>query len=254
MLKSQNHISKAGSVTLRFYGELSFFLLPERKDNIFTYRFKGTPSVKDAIEAHHVPHTEVGCIRIDDLPVDFSAHLSDMQHIDVYPVISKEALLCPLLLRPPPEIRFVADVHLGKLTRFLRLSGFDVFYKCHFNDPDIIKCALREKRIILTRDRRMLHVKEVVHGCCLHSQDAVEQLQQLNERYSLSKVADPFSRCLSCNGLLHNVDKKLIIDQLEPKTIRYYSDFKQCGSCGKVFWKGSHIESLMKVLGGIVET
>ena len=254
MKLSAGNDNDAGSVTFRFDGELSFFLSPEQKANTFTYRFDGRPSVKDAIEAHHVPHTEVGCILINGSPSDFTAHLYDTQHIEVYPVISETAVSCPLQLRSTPALRFVADVHLGKLTRYLRLLGFDVFYKRDFDDPDIIRCALKETRIILTRDRRMLHVKEIDHGCCLHSQNAAEQLHQLNERYSLKDNTKPFSRCLTCNGLLHDVEKDTIIDRLEPKTIRYYKNFKQCESCGKVFWRGSHIEALEKVLGGIADT
>ena len=252
MQLSGNNDSGTGSVTFRFHGELGFFLSEEQQEHLFTYRFKGNPSVKDAIEAHNVPHTEVGCIKINNVPVDFSEHLSDTQYIDVYPVVSAETTDCSLKLRSPPQLRFVADVHLGKCTRYLRLFGYDVFYRRHFNDEDIVRTALREKRIILTRDRRLLHIKEVEHGCCLHSQNAVEQLQQLNKRYSLSEGAKPFTRCLSCNGILSEVDKQSVIDQLEPKTIQYYNDFKKCDACGKIFWRGSHIEVLEKVLHEVV--
>jgi uncharacterized protein len=247
VITSVNHQNDRGRVTFRFYGELSFFLSASAAENAIPYFFNGKPSVKDAIEAQHVPHTEVGSIFIDETPVDFNAHLFDTQHIDVHPIISPVTTACPIRLSPPPQLRFVADVHLGRLTRYLRLLGFDVFYKRHFDDPDIIRCSLREQRTILTRDRRLLHIKDVTHGCCLHSQIATEQLHQLTVRYNLKENAQPFSRCPTCNGLLHDVGKQSVIDRLEPKTILHYDAFRQCDSCGKVFWKGSHMTMLEKV-------
>ena len=35
-----------------------------------------------------------------------------------------------------------------------------------------------------------------------------------------------------------------VFDQLEPKTKLYYQEFLRCGTCGKVYWEGSHVDDM----------
>jgi uncharacterized protein with PIN domain len=236
------------SASFLFHDELNDFLSGEKRNRRFLYHFKGKPSVKDAIEANHVPHTEVGCILLNDTPVSFTTHIFNRDRVEVFPVCHSVTAACNLKLRPEPEPDFIADVHLGKLTRLLRMLGCDVFYDRYYDDMQIIRRALRENRIILTRDRRLLHKKEIVHGCCLHSQDSREQLGEVVKRYGLTGKSHPFSRCMSCNGILHTVHKEKIADRLEPKTKRYFNRFSECDRCGKVYWQGSHFLQLQDIL------
>ncbi len=236
------------SATMHYYGELNYFLPLSHRNVDFTYLFDGKPSIKDAIEANHVPHTEVGCILVNGKAVDFSYHLLDNDYAAIHPVKSQAELSSPISLRSAAIPVFIADVHLGKLVRYLRLCGIDVFFDPRLDDEGIIKRALKEQRIILTRDRRLLHVKEIVHGCCLHSQTPIVQLHEVIDRYDLMKVIKPFSRCMVCNGKLLEVEKNSIINRLEPKTRIYYDRFRRCEKCGKIFWKGSHFERLNSVL------
>ncbi len=231
-----------------FHGELNYFLRETLRDREFDYAFDGTPSVKDAIEANRIPHTEVGYILANGVPVDFSYHLRHGDRIAVFPEKSALTGTCPVRLRPPPDPVFIADVHLGTLSRYLRLLGFDVTYDSTLDDPEIVRRAVAQRRIILTRDRVLLHAKVIVHGCCLHSDDPLEQLGEVVSRYDLKHSARPLTRCLVCNGTLREVSKERILDRLEPKTKIHYDTFRQCDSCGKVFWRGSHFGKLDKVL------
>ena len=70
----------------RFYAELNDFLPAGRRGREATYRFDGNPSVKDAIEAQGVPHTEVDLILVDGAPVGFDHHLQAGVRVAVYPV------------------------------------------------------------------------------------------------------------------------------------------------------------------------
>jgi uncharacterized protein with PIN domain len=63
-------------------------------------------------------------------------------------------------------------------------------------------------------------------------------------RYNLHNQIQPFHRCIVCNGLLQAVAKEAIVDQLEPKTVRYYQDFFQCADCQKIYWRGSHFDRM----------
>src|SRR5579883_1951258 len=109
----------------RFYEELNDFLAPEKRKVLFPHQFAPSSSVKDIIESLGVPHAEVDLILANEQSVDFSYQPKAGDRISVYPVF--EALdISPIIrLRPQPlrVSRFVLDVHLGKLARYLRLLG-----------------------------------------------------------------------------------------------------------------------------------
>jgi uncharacterized protein with PIN domain len=143
-------------------------------------------------------------------------------------------------------------VHLGKLARILRLLGFDALYQTDYHDPEIIRIALEEHRIILTRDRKLLHDRRITHGRWLHSTHAEEQAREVIRRFQLESAIRRFIRCPACNGLIEGVGKQDILDQLEPLTKRYYSEFYRCTGCSRIYWKGSHYERIVAKLDAIV--
>src|SRR5512141_1474423 len=86
----------------RFYEELNDFLPPDRRGRDFASGFDGTPSVKDAIEALGIPHTEVDLILVDGLSVDFSRQLHGGERVSVYPVFERLDIAPVTRLRPQP--------------------------------------------------------------------------------------------------------------------------------------------------------
>jgi uncharacterized protein with PIN domain len=230
----------------RFYEELNDFLPSVKRKKIFPYEFKGTPSVKDAIEANGVPHVEVDLILVNGISVSFSCKLNDEDSVSVYPVFESFDIGSVAHLREKPlrELKFVTDVHLGKLTRYLRLYGFDTYSRTDYNDQEIINFSLSDKRIILTRDIGLLKNKKVTHGYWVRSQDPGEQLKDVILRFHLRRQIAPFTRCMVCNGLLGDVTKKEIIKRLLPKTRQYYRKFKICNECNRIYWKGSHYHNM----------
>ncbi len=239
----------------RFYGELGDFLPPAARQRTRRYRFRGNPSVKDAIEAQHVPHTEVEVVVANGAPVGFGYHLGAGDRVAVYPPFRRLALPPDARVRPPaPDPpAFLLDVHLGRLARLLRLVGVDAAYDPGLDDPAIARRAEAENRVVLTRDRRLLHRRRVVHGYCVRSDDPEEQLGEVLERYGLRSVLRPFSRCLACNGVLRDVPKDEVVHRLEPKTRRYYHAFRRCERCGRVFWRGSHAPRLDALVARVAE-
>ncbi len=231
---------------VRFYEELNDFLPPDKKKTPFPYHFNGKPSVKDAIEANGVPHTEVDLIVVNGDSVGFDYHVRHGDYISVYPVFEGLDISPIVKLRDAPlrKNAFVCDVHLGKCARILRLLGFDTLYRNDYDDPKIISIAVTRRRIILTRDRKLLHAKVVTHGCLVRSQKPEEQVREVLERFDLYNLITPFRRCTVCNGLINDVAKQDVLDQLEPKTKKYYFDFYQCDTCGKIYWEGSHFERM----------
>lgn len=235
----------------RFYEELNDFLPPEKRKRSFRYSFRGTPSVKDAIEALGVPHTEVDLILVNGESVGFDYLLKGGERVAVYPAFESLDISSLTRLRPQPlrRPRFVLDVHLGKLARLLRMLGFDTLYRNDYSDPEIIYISLREKRIILTRDRALLKHRAITHGYWVRSTHPREQLQEVLHRFDLFSRIRPFHRCMVCNGLIEEVSKSEVLDQLEPKTRRYYDEFYRCTGCGKIYWKGSHYTGMVEYIG-----
>lgn len=236
----------AKSATFRFYEELNDFLPPARKKVPFPYEFRGNPSIKDAIEAIGVPHTEVDLILANGESVAFSYHLRNGDRISVYPVFESLDISPVIHLRAAPlrKPKFVLDTHLGKLAKYLRLLGFDTLYEHDYEDAQIIAISVAEKRAILTGDIGILKNNAVTHGQWIRSSNAREQVCEVLERFDLSSCMKPFTRCTVCNGMIRPVPKETVADRLEPRTLHCYDEFYRCASCGKVYWKGSHYQRM----------
>jgi uncharacterized protein len=232
----------------RFYAELNDFLPSGKRKKAFSYTFNGNPSVKDAIEAIGVPHVEVDLILVNSLSVGFSYKLNEEDSVSVYPVFESFDIASVIHLREKPlrDLKFISDVHLGKLAKYLRLIGFDTYYRREFNKKEIINLAKSENRIILTRDKELLKNKKVTRGYWIRSIYPHEQLKDIIIRFDLRKSIALFSRCMECNGLLNDVAKKDILNRLLPGTRQYYRKFKKCNNCGRIYWNGSHYLSMKR--------
>jgi uncharacterized protein with PIN domain len=149
--------------------------------------------------------------------------------------------------------RFITDVHLGRLTRYCRLCGFDTCFNTDLDDKEIIELSILERRIILTRDKELLKNKKVMDGCRILSDDPWEQLREVLEKYELKDHITLFSRCMECNGVVMEVAKKDIIDRLESRTRLYYRKFFECPGCRRIYWKGSHYHNMSKRLRKILQ-
>lgn len=239
----------------RFYEELNDFLPLERHKRTFPYTLLYHIKVKDAIEAIGVPHTEVELVLVNGESVGFEYPLVDGDRVSVYPMFESIDVSPIVMVREKPLRRtaFVADVHLGKLARNLRMLGFDTLYQNDYEGGDIVDLSVREKRIILTRGRRLLFTKAVTHGYWVRATEAEEQTVEALHRFDLYSQINPFTRCLECNGKLASVDKGQIELQLKPLTVKHFDEFWRCADCGKIYWKGTHWERMMETIKRLVE-
>jgi len=234
----------------RFYAELNDFLPADSVGREIAYQFGGAPSVKEAIEAQGIPHTEVDLILANGVSVGFDYRLHAGDRIAVYPVFETFDLTPLVRVRRAPlrAVRFVLDVNLGRLARWLRLLGFDAVYRHDFQDAAVACLAGRQNRVVLTRDRLLLHRKAITHGYWVRSDDPVAQVAEVLRRFQLERNVRPFRRCLACNGLIHPATKAEVLDQLEPGTRTHYEKFYQCDRCGKVYWHGPHHKHMLAQL------
>jgi len=238
------------TATFRFYAELNDFLPVERCKVDFIYSFDRKASIKDCIESMGVPHTEVDMVLVNGVSVDFSYILTDQDRVSVYPVFELLDISDVTRLRPQPlrEPRFVVDVNLGRLARYLRLLGFDTLYRNDYKDEDLVDISLGQGRILLTRDRSLLKHAAITHGCFVHNTEPLRQIEEVILRLDLASSATPFRRCIRCNGLLQPVEKGEIEERLPPLTRKYYEVFWMCGDCAQIYWKGAHYGKMMELV------
>ena len=236
-------------VQLRFHDELNDFLPPQWRKVAFTHELTRRTSVKDLIESFGVPHTEVELILANGRSVDFSYIVQAGDRISVYPKFESLDISPLIRLREQPlrDPRFVVDANLGQLARYLRLLGFDATYRNDFTDAEVAQIGSREKRIVLTRDRALLRHKIITHGYFVRAVKPREQVREILARLDLYRALRPFTRCMRCNGELEAVDKEAVLQQLEPKTKKYYERFRRCKACGQAYWKGSHFNRMEKL-------
>jgi uncharacterized protein with PIN domain len=226
----------------RFYEELNDFLPRARRKRSFVHAFRGTPSVKDTIEALGVPHVEVDLILVDGRSVGFTHRLHGGERVAVYPVFERLDISPVVRLRPAPlrVTRFVADVHLGTLARYLRLLGFDTRWRNDLDDYAIVALATAERRIILSRDRGLLCHGAVTHGYWLRSTEPAVQLEEVVRALDLGGQLRPYTRCMECNTALEPIERKAAAHRVPLQVYLVHRDFTRCPGCGRVFWPGSH--------------
>jgi uncharacterized protein with PIN domain len=235
--------------TIRFYAQLNDFLPHAKRQRPIEYHFNQAPAIKDVIESLGVPHPEVHLILVNGISVGFKYLLQAEDYVSVYPPFQMVDISDLSHVYPPTlqEIRFVLDVHLGQLARYLRLLGFDTLYRRDYRDPELADISSRDNRILLTRDRGLLKRSVVTYGYCLRTTHSRQQLIEVLRRFKLTPSPEAsFQRCIRCNGLLNRVRKEAITHLIHPQTRQCFNQFHQCQSCNRVYWRGSHYERMQK--------
>ena len=197
----------ARTAWLRFYGELNDHLPPEARQRVARIQFDVPPTVKGAIEAFGIPHVEVALVTCAGEPLGFSDRIAANDRIAVYPLFGTlDISECGSVgIVPPRPIRFIADFHLHKLCHLLRLLGIDTEIRSRDTDP--VAASAMHRRILLSRDRRLLRRRGLEFGYWVRSVNPVAQVAEVIRRYDLAAQLRPLERCSVCNGLLFSVEK-----------------------------------------------
>ncbi|MBD3286576.1 hypothetical protein GF359_08385 [candidate division WOR-3 bacterium] len=142
---------------------------------------------------------------------------------------------------PKQGTRFLVDVMLGKLARWLRVLGWDTEYRKDKSIDELLDRAAREGRVLLTR--KQLEHERLVY---IKSEILEEQLKQLERQFGVITDARPFTRCIECNRMLERTDKKTVRGRVPFYTYSTQESFYTCPGCGKVYWPGSHHQAMLK--------
>jgi hypothetical protein len=233
----------------RFYAELNDFLPEDNRGKDLTRHFIVSGSVKDFVESFGVPHTEVDLVLANGHPVDFSYPVRDGDRVSMYPVFESLDISPVSRVRPAPlrALRFVMDVHVGRLAAYLRMAGFDALYGNQEADAELASLVASEGRVLLTRDRYLLMRTAVERGYWVRSTEPKQQLLEVVKRFDLAGSMRPFTRCLNCNTLLEEAPRETVWERLPPKIVDQ-DVYRVCPTCQRVYWEGSHHERMSLLL------
>ncbi|GLY26844.1 Mut7-C RNAse domain-containing protein [Kineosporia sp. NBRC 101731] len=221
-----------------FADELRFMLPIRHRTGPVEIPVDGVNSLLHVVESLGVSRTEFGRLLVDGQVVSGDHRPAPGERIEV------EATARP---QPVPAHRYLLDVHLGTLARRMRLAGLDTAYENDADDPELVEWAIREHRVLLTRDRGLLRRRALPHGAYVRGQDPDAQFRDVLDRFRPPLA--PMTRCPACNGLLRPADRAEVEPLLEAGTLQTYDDFFRCTDCGRPYWRGAHSEGLDKILG-----
>jgi uncharacterized protein with PIN domain len=148
-------------------------------------------------------------------------------------------------------MKFICDDNLGKLAKWLRILGYDTLFFDSIEDGDLVARALREDRLVLSRDTQLSRFKLKLGEMLIliKTDKPLEQLKQVLEQLKLKPSKKLlFSRCLLCNEPLEDVKKEEIKDKLYPYVYRTHNQFSHCPKCDRIYWPATHVERMRERL------
>jgi len=246
----------ATSCELRVYASLNDFLPRAARQRVLSRPVTAAQTAKDVVEAAGIPHTEVDLILVDGEPVGFDHRLGGGERIAVYPRFETLPLPAGVNLAPADRAdeRFVADVHLGRQARWLRLLGVDTWYRSDADDEELARVSVAETRTLLTRDVGLLKRGSVRRGYWVRATRPRAQVMEVLRRFPLGPAAVPFSRCLVCNGVLEPVAKERVAGRVPPRSFAAFDEYRRCPGCARVYWSGAHHDPLVELVGELLDS
>ncbi len=150
------------------------------------------------------------------------------------------------------NLKFIVDVNVGKLARWLRMMGYDTRFFSGGDDAQLVATALAEGRVVLTRDTQIMIRRVVTSGqlraILIGSDRPEQQMQQVVETLGLDCQFRPFAICLECNQPLVERSREQVRELVPPHVFQTQSQFMECPACCRIYWRGTHWEAMTKKL------
>jgi uncharacterized protein with PIN domain len=231
---------KGPEIHISFAPGLGLFVPAPRRTGRTAVTTDGVSTLGHLVESLGVPLTEVGALLVDGERVPPAHVPAGGAVVEVRGVERPQEV-------PGAPLRFLLDVHLGKLARRLRLLGVDTAYESEdIGDPALAARSARERRVLLSRDRGLLRRRELWAGAYVYSHRPDEQLRDVLGRFAPPLA--PWTRCTACNGALTGADKDEVRELLEHGTRHTYDVFARCTACERVYWRGAHHARLDEIV------
>ncbi len=150
-------------------------------------------------------------------------------------------------------MKFIVDAMLGKLSVWLRLTGYDTLYEPDVHDDELLVIAETESRTLLTSDNNLFERAKARGLESLLVRGSVdERIVFVFDKLNLTTEIDPSkARCSKCNGVLVEItksEKEKIIDLVPVMTYSHYNLFWWCQRCNSVFFQGGYWSNILKYM------
>jgi len=153
-------------------------------------------------------------------------------------------------------LRFIIDQNVGKLAKWLRMMGYDSLFFTGEDDSQMVRQALAENRILLTRDTGIMKRRVVTSGrlkaILMESEEPEQQMRQLTADIDINSGARPFTICLECNQQLIDRKPGEVKDRVPPHVYKTQTQYMECPECRRIYWRGTHWKAMLNKLQGIV--
>jgi uncharacterized protein with PIN domain len=132
------------------------------------------------------------------------------------------------------------------------MMGFDSSLFDHPDDWDMIRTALAEDRIILTRDTQVMKRRIITTGkvraLFITDDDPEKQIQQVIDSLELDCDMHPFTLCLECNQPLTPRLPDEVKDRVPPYVFQTQHEYVECLCCHRIYWRGTHWQGMRQQL------
>ena len=153
-------------------------------------------------------------------------------------------------------MKFIVDSNVGRLARWLRIAGFDTLFINDLDDNRLVRLALSEERVLLTKDTQILKRRVAATGrlkvILIESEEVKAQLRQVVKALNLGDKIKPFTLCLECNKPLVLSGKEDVKELVPPYISQTQTQYMQCPACHRVYWRGTHWQRMSRELERIV--
>jgi len=145
-------------------------------------------------------------------------------------------------------MKFLASRELGRLAKWLRILGFDAAYFREDNKSSFVITALREDRVVLTRNKILLKDK-ALKSLFIKSEILDEQIKQVLQACEINfSDCEMFTRCIICNEELNDIEKKEAMPKVPKYVYETQNEFCQCPKCERIYWQGTHWGNVQEIL------
>jgi uncharacterized protein len=144
------------------------------------------------------------------------------------------------------------DINAGKLAKWLRIMGYDTLLFTDEDDGQMIKIAMQQNRIVLTKDTQILARRVATSGkvkvILIAGDNSKDQLKQIVSTLKLDYQYKPFSVCSKCNQTLIEKTRGQIQNLVPPHVFEIQNNYMECPCCHRIYWRGTHWEAMNREL------
>ena len=161
-------------------------------------------------------------------------------------------------MQPKTSLMFFVDAMLGNIAKKLRLMGFDTRYVSDIKDESLMQVAVKENRTVISKDKDLVRIshKNNLNAILIHEEKEIDQLHEIMDFMNLKiiEINGDGARCPNCNSKTETLDKKNINQNVPEKVLENNEKFWICKNCNQIFWEGTHIQNLQKLVKNLNET